>query len=99
MSETITELDDIRHNGSKIAAALHKAFGVVAHLNEISEEVDRELSRYSDARVKDFVPLLVERNVRARLRARESHEAHSAHEADSAHAAVAWGEQLLPKPE
>ena len=71
MSQTLTELDDIRRNGSKLAASLHKAFADVADLDAISEAVDLELSRYSDVRVKDFVPLLVERAVAARLRAGE----------------------------
>ena len=77
MSEWITDLDDMTCKGRKLAASLHESFAAVASLEAISEAVDREFARYSDAPVKEFVPLLVEHAIGARLRALESDNARS----------------------
>jgi hypothetical protein len=41
--------------------------GAEVELAAITAEVEHELAAYSTARVTDFVPILVEREVRARL--------------------------------
>ncbi|MGZ8762812.1 MAG: three-helix bundle dimerization domain-containing protein [Acidimicrobiia bacterium] len=53
---------------AEISTSLHEGFGGRIHRREIVELVERELARYAHAPIKDFVPLLVERHVRARLR-------------------------------
>jgi hypothetical protein len=55
-------------DASEIAAALYQSFGGTVDLATIADAVDLELARYAHAPVKSFVPLLVERDVRARFR-------------------------------
>ena len=51
-----------------IVGSLHVSFGGAVDIETITEAVERELTRYADAPIRDFVPLLVERDVRAHLR-------------------------------
>jgi hypothetical protein len=50
-----------------LVRALHSRFGSRVELAEIEAEVELELSSFADARVTDFLPILVERKVQARL--------------------------------
>ena len=67
--------DDRRRYSAEIAASLYGQFRTVADLETLSELIDLELRRYAAVPVKDFVVLLVEREVRARLRDLEAREA------------------------
>jgi hypothetical protein len=53
-----------------VVHALHARFGMAVDVVAIRAEVEAEFARYSDAAVADFVPILVERGVQARLRSR-----------------------------
>jgi hypothetical protein len=50
-----------------LVQALHIRFGPLVELAEIEAEVELELSGFAGARITDFLPILVERKVRARL--------------------------------
>jgi hypothetical protein len=53
-----------------VVNGLQTRFGAVIELATIAVEVEREFARYSDVRVTDFVPILVERGVQTRLHGR-----------------------------
>jgi hypothetical protein len=53
-----------------LVLALHARLGSAADIAEIEAEVEAEIASYSSARITAFVPILVERHVEARLRAR-----------------------------
>ena len=62
------EVDHWQREAAEIATALHDCLGGAVAFEAIAEAVDLELARYLHVPVVDFVPLLVERSVRARLR-------------------------------
>jgi hypothetical protein len=55
-----------------VVQALHARFGAAVDVAAIAVEVEAEFAIYAKARVTDFVPILVERGVQARLRERHS---------------------------
>ena len=52
-----------------VVQALHARFGTTVELAALAAEVEAEFSLCGDARITDFVPILVMRRVRTRLRA------------------------------
>jgi len=64
---TLTERA-FEHDIHDIVPSLHAAFVDTVDIGAIAVAVEAELARYKSARVRDFVPLLAERDVRARLR-------------------------------
>jgi hypothetical protein len=60
----------IRRDIESVVNGLHVRFGAAVALATIAAEVEREFARYSNARVTDFVPILVERGVQSRLHGR-----------------------------
>jgi hypothetical protein len=64
------EADGVRRISAEIAASIYESFGGAVDRGTIVDAVDEEFARYVAAPVQDFVPLLVERDVRARLRGR-----------------------------
>jgi hypothetical protein len=67
MVATIAPEDRARET-AQIAAALFVSFSDCVDLETISRAVECELGRYTDVPVKEFIALLVERNLRTRLR-------------------------------
>jgi hypothetical protein len=61
------EADGVRRISTEIAASIYESFGGAVDRETIIHAVDEEFARYAAAPVQDFVPLLVERDVRARL--------------------------------
>lgn len=62
------EIDNVNPVAVEISTSLYESFGGRVDFAAIAELVDRELTRYAQAPVQVFVPLFVERSVRARLR-------------------------------
>jgi hypothetical protein len=62
------EIDNVNPVAVEISTSLYESFGGRVDFAAIAELVDRELARYAQAPVQVFVPLFVERSVRARLR-------------------------------
>ena len=63
------EVTALRH----VVDSLYAEFGDRATRDSLHHAVEDEHRRWSDAPVKDFVPILVERRVRGRLRAAGSY--------------------------
>jgi len=51
-----------------VVHALHDRFGTAVEIAAITAQVEAEFAAYGDARVTDFVPILVTRRVCARFR-------------------------------
>lgn len=67
MMSTTPTLDDLAtHDYEKLEERLVDDYGAAAKA-VVHQAVEQERSRFSDARVHAFVPVLVERSVRARL--------------------------------
>ena len=66
----LRETDSAQTGIESVVRALHLRFGSAVELTTIAAEVEYEVASYSAARITDFVPILVEREVRARLRSR-----------------------------
>jgi hypothetical protein len=59
---------DVEQQRRVVVDALEARFGDVVDRQTLDAVVQADFSRYAQARVKDFVPVLVERDVSARLR-------------------------------
>ena len=62
-----------------LVRALHTRFGSKVDLAEIEAEVEVEFAEYAEVRITAFVPILVEREVEARLRLRRPRVTSSNH--------------------
>ncbi len=70
---TLTE-QAFEHDIHDIVASLRATFVDAVDAGAVTSAVEAALARYESARVRDFVPLLVERYVRARLREQRTDE-------------------------
>jgi hypothetical protein len=69
MSTPIPESTDKERDVRSVTARLAKALDQPQKQAEIRQAVESELRRFNNARVRDFVPVLVERRIRTDLRA------------------------------
>ena len=51
-----------------VREALHRKFDRTADLDLINRELDRAILKFSQARIRAYLPVLIEREVAARLR-------------------------------
>jgi hypothetical protein len=69
MSTPIPESTVTERDVRSVTARLAKALDQPQKQAEIRQAVESELRRFNNARVRDFVPVLVERRIRTDLRA------------------------------
>ena len=60
--------DPSRARVESVVRSLHSRFGSSVDVADIEAEVEIEIGSYATARITDFIPILVEREVHARLR-------------------------------